>query len=237
MNTSENHVDIGGYVAGELSAAHAEAVDAHLETCEPCREEVESLREIKEFLGALPPEALLDGPPENADLLLRRTLRQVRSEASSVRTRNRSLAAAAAVVVAAAGLGIGVLVGRSGQDSGTPVALPPPATSSPTTEVPGTRFASGTDPATGARLTVGVVPAAGWVKVNASVMGIPAGQRCRLIVVAKDGSRQVAGNWLVSAQAAQEGVNLDGSALIDPADVASVVVENTDGHQFVHVEI
>lgn len=238
MNTSDSHVDIAGYVAGELTPAEREAVETHLGTCAECREEVESLREMQEFLGVVPPEALLDGPPDDGDLLLQRTLRQVRTESASARNRNRLLAGAAAVVVAAAALGAGVLVGQSGH--GTQEASPPspPASSSgPPTAVPGTRFASATDPTTGARLTVGVMPAAGWVRVNASVTGIPAGQRCQLIVVGKDGTREVAGNWLVSPSAEQAGVNLDGSALIDPSDVSSVLVQNTAGKTFVEAKV
>jgi hypothetical protein len=82
-------------------------------------------------------------------------------------------------------------------------------------------------------LTVAVVPAAGWVKISAAVTGIPEGQRCRLMVVSRDGSRMQAGGWLVSAKGAAEGTTLEGSALIDPANVAAVVVENTGGQQFV----
>lgn len=237
MNTSDSHVDIAGYIAGDLTAAEREVVEAHLVTCAECREEVESLQEMRDFLGALPPEALLDGPPDGGDLLLQRTLRQVRGEAATTRTRSRLFTAAAAVVVAGAALGAGVLLGHSGQSS--PVAEPGPPISSPAppTTVPGTRFASATDPTTGARLTVGLVPAAGWVRVNASVTGIPAGERCRLIVVGKDGTRDIAGNWLVSAAAETQGVNLDGSALIDPSNVSSVLVQNTEGKTFVQVGV
>lgn len=51
-------------------------------------------------------------------------------------------------------------------------------------------------------LTRAVVPAVGWVRVNAAVTGIPAGQQCRLIVLGRDGSRQLAGSWLVSTAGA-----------------------------------
>jgi hypothetical protein len=237
MSMNDEHEDLAGYVAGELSAGEAQAVDAHLATCPDCRAEVESLNEMREFLGALPPEALLDGPPEGGDLLLQRTLRQVRSEARSSAGRGRFVAVAAAVVVAAAALGAGVLVGRSGTSSAPseagPGQLPPaPATSS---AVPGTKTVTGTGP--GTRLTASIVPAAGWVRVEAAVTGIPAGQKCRLVVVGKDGDREIAGGWLVSEKASREGAKLYGSALVAPADVASVVIENTDGHEFVQANL
>ncbi|MGP4014777.1 anti-sigma factor family protein [Saccharopolyspora sp. 5N708] len=232
MSTSQNHhFDLEAFVTGDVDVAQRRDVEEHLATCAECREEVESLREMEEFLGALPPEALLDGPPDDADLLLQRTLRQMRSESSGARGRTRLLTSAAAVLVAAAALGAGVLIGGSGDDASPHLAAPP--TSAPTNEQAGIRFASGTNSATGARLTFRMTPAAGWVQVNASVAGIPAGEKCRLVVIGKDGSREVAGGWVVSEKAEKDGVNLDGSAPIDPANVSSVLVENTDGHQFV----
>lgn len=100
--------------------------------------------------------------------------------------------------------------------------------------MPGTKTVTGTG--TGTRLTARIVPAVGWVRVEADVTGIPAGQKCRLVVVGRDGDREVAGGWLVSEQSSREGAKLYGSAPLDPADVASVVVENTDGHEFVQAD-
>src|ERR687898_3441684 len=67
--------------------------------------------ELAELLGEGPPEALLDGPPD-ADLVLRRTLRQMRSETAAHRRRRRlpRLVAAAAVAALLAG---GVAIGRA----------------------------------------------------------------------------------------------------------------------------
>lgn len=103
--------------------------------------------------------------------------------------------------------------------------------------MPGTRYAQATDPATGARLSVEVTPAAGWVRLSAQVAGIPAGEKCRLVVVGAGGERQTAGSWVVSAKAAQDGSDLDGFALVAPAGVTAVVVENFAGRQFVSAPI
>ncbi|MHA7262819.1 hypothetical protein ACX80W_06390 [Arthrobacter sp. TMN-37] len=85
---------------------------------------------------------------------------------------------------------------------------------------------------TGARLTVSVQPAAGFVKVNAAVTGIPAGERCRLIVEGLDGSREIAGSWVISEKGAVEGTAIAGSAIFDPAKVRAVMIENSDGKRF-----
>jgi hypothetical protein len=107
-------------------------------------------------------------------------------------------------------------------------ASPPPA---------GTRVASVQDRRTGARATVKVEPAAGWVRVEAAVSGIPAGERCRLWVVARDGARLLAGSWLVSDKGAREGTTLDGAALVEPTRVAAIVVDNFAGERFVRVPV
>jgi len=132
-------------------------------------------------------------------------------------------------------LAAGVIVGRGQQAQPPPVARPAP--SALPTPPPGTKVGSAVDATTGARMTVKVTPAAGWVRVSAAVSAIPAGQQCRLWVVARDGSRQLAGSWLVSATGARDGVTLDGSALVAPADVAAVQVDNTGGRPFVTVPL
>jgi hypothetical protein len=77
----------------------------------------------------------------------------------------------------------------------------------------------------------------GWVRLSATVGGIPAGEKCRLEVVGKDGSAVLAGSWLVSPAGEANGTTLNGSALIDPAQVASVRVVSTAGEQYVSVNV
>jgi anti-sigma factor RsiW len=215
--------DLGAYALGGLTAREKADIDEHLAECETCRDELAELREVADRLGEVPPEFFLDGPPEGGDLLVRRAVTRVRTERQGAVTRRRLLTAAAAVVVGALVLGAGVVAGRE-------TAPAAPSASAP---VVGTRTVSATDAGTGAAITAQVIPAAGWVRVSAEVTGIPAGQRCRLVVVGAGGERQVAGSWLVSAKAAAEGSDLDGFALVAPAAVTAVVVENFDGHQYV----
>ncbi|WP_370934821.1 anti-sigma factor [Amycolatopsis sp. cg13] len=233
MNTADEHVDLAGYLSGQLASGEQRDVEAHLDGCERCRAEAASLREVQSFLGELPPEALLEGPPVGADLVMQRTVDRVRAESRAQAGRGRSMAVAAAVVVAAAAVGVGVLVGRS--SSGPAVAVPTAPPPSSTSVVPGTKVISG---ASGqARLTASIVPETGWVRVDGSVTGIPAGQKCLLVVIGKDGQRQVAGGWMVSERAARDGAYLYGTAVVDPAQVAAVVIENTAGHRFVEADV
>jgi hypothetical protein len=235
MTMNEQHVDIDAYVAGELTPDQAAQVEQHIAGCEECRQETDTLREMQEFLGEVPPEALLEGYPEDADLVLQRTLRRMRSESSADRRRSRFLTAAAAVVVAAALVTGGVFVGQSTSGGQQPIAG---GTQTPTATQPaGVRFASSTDATTGARITVRVTPAAGWVRLNAAVSGIPAGEKCRLIVVSKDGTHESAGSWVVPNKEISEGTTLDGAALIAPNDVKAVLVETTDGKRYVSTDV
>ncbi|WNV89358.1 zf-HC2 domain-containing protein [Umezawaea sp. Da 62-37] len=234
MTTRHDQQLLGAYVLGALDEQEVRAVEDHLSTCPECRAELDDLRAVEASLGDVPPEALLDGPPEGGDLLLQRTLRQMRTErGGAVRRRQFALGAAAAVVIAVV-LGSGVVVGRS--TAPQEEALPAPVTSTANPPA-GTKVSSFTDPDTGAVMSVQVKPAAGWVRVNAAIGGIPQNEKCRLFVVAKDGHREEIGSWLVSKTGESEGTNLDGSALIAPDDVAAVEVVNFDGKKFVTVPV
>ncbi|TQJ05492.1 anti-sigma factor family protein [Amycolatopsis cihanbeyliensis] len=221
---------LGAYALGTLDTAEARAVQQHLASCPNCRAELDGLMEVRDMMGELPAEALLHGPPESSELVLGRTLRQVRTEAVAGRNRGRVLTGVAAVIVVGIVLAAGFLVGQNSTGT-TNVAQPPPVTGTALPE--GTRVISGDDPRTGARMTARVTPAAGWVRVNASVSGIPAGERCLLLVVDEEGDRRIAGSWVVSDKGAVEGTTLDGSAIVRPAEVTAVEVTNVSGTRFV----
>jgi hypothetical protein len=188
--------------------------------------EAAELTALRELLGEIPPEAFLDGPPEGADLVLPRALRRINEEKAAGRRKRTVTITAAAALVALAALGGGILIGRGAETQPAVSAAGPAATN-----VPGTKKLTGNS--SGVKLAATVVPADGWVWVHASVSGIPAGQKCRLVVVSRTGQTEIAGSWLVSAKASTTTTKLDGSALVAPADVAAVQVENLAGHVFV----
>jgi predicted anti-sigma-YlaC factor YlaD len=227
---------MGGHLADGLDDEARRAFERHLASCPRCRAERASLAALEQALRDVPPEAVLDGPFDGSDLVVQRTLREVRVEAARRGRRRWASAAVAAAVVILAAVAGGFLLGRAG-DQAPPAASAPVPDATPVLPPAGTRVASTTDDVTGARATVRVEPAAGWVRVHAAVAGIPAGQRCRLWVVARDGTRELAGSWLVSEAGARDGTSLDGTALVAPDDVVAVEVDNVDGEQFVTVEI
>lgn len=213
---------LGAYVLGALDEHEAREVSAHLATCPECRAQVADLTQVRAALGDVPPEALLDGPPDEDDLLLRRALVRVRQERrAGVRARNLALSAAAVVVVALA-LGGGVLLGKANSAPAAPASAVTTAGAEHLTGDSG-----------GVRLDATVMPASGWVRVRATVSGIPAGQRCQLVVVSTSGRSEVAGSWLVSPKAAAHGIHLEGAALVDPHQVARVEIRSFTGYMFV----
>jgi hypothetical protein len=215
-----DRAELAARVLGLLDDAAARAVDAHLARCTPCRREWEELREMTDVLGEVPPEAALDGPPDG-DLVLQRALRQVRTEARATRRWRRARVAVAAAAAVAVVLGGGLVAGRATAPESAVVA-----------QTPGTVTLQGVGEP-GVRMTADVVPAAGWVRLVATVQGIPAGERCRLVVITRDGGREIAGSWVVPPAGPAEGTTLGGSAAVSPEDVAGVVVENEQGREFV----
>ncbi len=235
MNGMHDPGELSAHALGLLTGAQARAVEQHLAGCAACRLEWSELREATTRLDAVPPEMFLDGPPEN-DLVLQRTLRQIRTETGSRRNRRRFGQVAAAAVVAAALLGAGAFVGQQLVPQPSVVAAPAPVPAPPPAPVPeGALTAAGSQgPVT---MSATITPANGWVRLAATVRGIPPGERCSLIVLAKDGSEHLAGSWLVGQPSPVPGAPLQGSTIIDPAEVAGVTVRNEAGREFITVRV
>jgi anti-sigma-K factor RskA len=219
---------LGPYVFGALGPDETSAVEQHLAGCADCRRVVTELEETKNLLGEVPPEAFLDGPPDDGELVLQRTLRAARAseampagEQPSQRRRWMSAAAAAAVIAAIA-LGGGVLIGQRTAEPG-----------SGQSPVAGSKKMTATDSATGASMATTVEPREGWSWVSVQVTGLKVGAACELVVTGKDGKTYVAGSWLVSKKAAREGSRFGGGVLLPIGDVASVEVRTADGEHVV----
>src|SRR6185437_9044513 len=152
---------LGAYVLDVLDPEERRQIDEHLAGCAECRAELAELEAVKDVLDELPPEALMHGPPD-ADLVLQKTLRQMRSESTAQDRRGWSMAVAAAAIVVAVALGAGVAIGRgtNGTIQGgganpqpSVITVNPPGSPLPS----GTRSGKTTDPTTGATIDATVV--------------------------------------------------------------------------------
>jgi len=222
---------IGAHLLGLLDPDELRTLQTRLAADADYRREMEELQEMTRLLAQVPPEALLDGPAEG-ELVLQRALRQIRTEGAARRRRRLAGLAAVAAVAVAVLLGGGVLVGRA-------TAPPAPTGSTASTEIvvaqpgapaPGGRTMQGRDG--DVTMVVTITPAAGWVRVTANVAGVPAGQRCHLVVLARDGSRAIAAGWVASPAGEHAMTTLNGSASVAAQDVAAVLVENEAGRRF-----
>jgi anti-sigma factor RsiW len=190
---------LGAYVLGQLDREESATVRHHLEHCAVCRDELAALEAVKRDLDSAPPELVLEQLDLDLDaasgiddeLLLRRTLRQMRAESGQRQggrqRRGRALAVAAAVVLLGLGAGVGIAVDR---------AITPPAVQS--TSPSFAALGQHTDPQTGIGLTAQYADAPGWVRLQVRVSGAPVGATCRLFAVGRDGSRQEAGSWVIA---------------------------------------
>ena len=138
------------------------------------------------------------------DPLLSRTIHAVRG-ASTRATRTRiALLVAAGLLVLAGLIGGGVLLGT------------PPVTTLVAT-APG-------DPAW---VRVAVRPYEGGSAAEVTESGLPAGARCQLVLVTRNGTRLPIGGWRVGPQSTSW--PMVGSAWVDPADVTGIDVRVANG--------
>ncbi|MFI5697859.1 anti-sigma factor family protein [Kribbella sp. NPDC051586] len=229
--TEHDRMQLGAYALGALEPGEAADVDEHLATCAECRAELAELSEMKDFLGEVPPEAFLEGPPEGGDLLLQRTLREVRESSAEPplpvpvkRSRSRWLMVAAALVVVGGALGGGVALGRST----APQATEPAA---------GYKEVTAIDTSTGAKMATTVEPRTGWSWVQVQVTGLKSGDQCQLLVTDRTGKTWTAGSWVVSDKAAKNGSTFGGGVLVPLDQVHSVEIRTLQGKHVVTATI
>jgi hypothetical protein len=204
-----NNPDVERYLAGTLDEERSRLLEQHLRTCARCSEEVAEFAEFQRIV-----DSVVNEPPPDGDLVLQRALRQIRAEAAAKRRRRAAVLGSAAAVVLAVAVATGMVVGRSGDSLG-PVR------------------ASATDPGTGAALAVSFADTSGWSHFSAAVTGVPVGTQCELVLVGRDGRRTVAAGWRVGADKSTVDVN----TLMDPADIASVRLEDPSGARLVTVNL
>ena len=191
---AEARPSLGVYVLGAIEPAERSLVDAHLLTCQDCRDELAGLAGLPALLARVNPDEISricaddtvrpmakdEQPPEE---LLGTVLGL--AEARRRRNRWRYLATAAAVAAIAGGLFGGLKTATS--------------TTTTRTEVIGTtgnwETVNGTNQATGATATVAYSPQLWGTAVEVLVDRIPIGTTCQLWVVHPDGTRTQAASW------------------------------------------
>lgn len=182
---------LGVYVVGAIDPADRTVVDAHLEQCADCREELAGLAALPALLGRVPladaerltlaGDLLADIAPADAEPsadLLQSLLHRASARRKVSRWRGITAAAAAAVLLAGGGAAVATAVGSHSaiqQD-----------------------MARGSDAATHVSAVVAYSPAAWGTAMQVRVSGVPAGTTCKFWVVTRAGQRALAGTWTAS---------------------------------------
>jgi len=217
---------LGVYVLGAVDPLTRSAIEAHLDTCADCRAEWESLAGLPAVLDQVTLDDLSVAAPANAPEasadLFDRILTQARAEEQHRPVRSRTMrhrwvAAVAAAVVLIAGVGVGVVV--AGRDHGAPSG-----------SVADTRVGVNGD----VRMTVALAAQTTGTSIKVAVSGLPNDEHCRLIAVAKDGTRDVAGRWDATYEGSAQQV---GSTRIPRDQLAKLVLVGTGGHRLVQVTV
>jgi hypothetical protein len=185
---------LGVYVLGAIDPAERSLVDAHLSTCQECREELAGLAGLPALLRRVPigeAQQLADDPEDvprdemPSDLMLQSLLN--RTTRIRQARRWRGLAAAAAVVLAAGTAGA-IGYGALHQD-GPPSSLASGEPAGHFTTV------SASDPHTHVSASIRYTRMEWGTAVDTLVKGVPANTRCQLEVTDSTGHTTVVGGW------------------------------------------
>lgn len=205
MECPEARISLGVYVLGAIDPAERAQVDAHLATCQECRDELAGLAGLPALLGRISKEeaiALADpegeafplaevAAPEPPRELLATVLDLTAARRRRRRWRDAGIGVAAAAIVAAGvfgGLRLGSSPAQPAATAGTQQNLYVGPQNSPMQTVTGH---SG-----GMTATVSY-SAMGWgTAIDTKVDGIPEGTNCHLYVIDSKGNRYLAGNWV-----------------------------------------
>jgi anti-sigma factor RsiW len=240
-------LSLGVYLVGALEPAERAEVEAHLASCPDCQRELDELAALPSMLDLLriedvePMQAAAlgrrsdgsSGPAliPSADLFERFAAKargdnlpdEMPDELASRRdraarfTRFRVLtSAAAAVIVVGAGVGIGVAVSDSSHHA--------------TTNVPGSiHVANGR-----VQMQVRLASQTTGTTLRLSVSGLPDDEHCQLYAIAKDGTRELAGQWNATYSGRAQ---FWGSTSIPRADLSQIVLLGTDGTRLVTANV
>jgi hypothetical protein len=194
---TEARHSLGVYVLGAIDPVERGLVDAHLETCQECRDELAGLAGLPALLARLDPDEVsrisADDPvhafaDERPPAELIGTVLDM-AKARRRRERWRYVSAAAAVVVLAGGLFGGL---RSATSTTQKVFVP-------TGSEGAWERVAGTNQATGVSATV-VYSGEKWGQAfEVLVDRIPRGTTCQLMVVHPDGTRTQVAAWTTAS--------------------------------------
>lgn len=216
LDCNDATVSLGAYVVGALDHTERVEVEAHLAQCARCREELGDLAPLPGLMSRLTLNEAIAGPPsldaQGSAAMLDRLLAAAATERRRASRARWLAAAAAAVLIAGAGTGA-VLATR---DHGAHWQQTAAAAAGPV------------------HLTVRLADYASGTKLDMTMSGVAAGQRCSLVAVGRDGRTEDAGWW----EATYEGTaHITGTTSIARKDLTQLKVVTATGRTLVVVPV
>ena len=208
LSCSDAAVALGAYVLGSLDRSERIALEAHLEFCPHCRDELAELAPLPGLLSRLTVDEAITGPPPVDDAMLERLLAAA-SRDRRVARHHRWLAAAAAVVVLAGGTTAGIAGWNAAH----------------------TKHWQQLSASAGAvHMRIDIEPASTGTTLQLWLRGVSNGERCRLIAISDTGERDVAGSW----EATYSGTaTIKGTTSIQRSHLSRLVIETYGGQTLV----
>ena len=193
--------NVGAYLLGALDPADRAVYQAHLAGCPLCEAELLRMAPLPGLLQRIAEDDFADPDDEDAA-----TTAPVPVVPPARRSRMPVALAAAAVVLVLALAGIAAVT-----------VFAPPG--------PDRVTWSAQDPDTGIRADVDLTERPWGTELSIRMRDVPPGKPCKLVVRARDGSREVAGWWAAGTTAEEE---IPGSTSFDLAAIARVEVVTGD---------
>lgn len=196
---------LGVYVLGAIEPAERARLEAHLESCPACRDELAGLAGLPALLGRVDEAQVteLAGPdPELLEGLLARAAAERRPAWGRRLGGGGSwapLAAAACLLLVVGALFGGLLtgIGRDDRTASPPTVTPSVSPSTAPSPSPQGERISAEDPRTGVKGYVLLREKKWGTSLDFFLAGVKKGSRCKLRVVARDGRRDMLGSWYV----------------------------------------
>jgi len=197
---------IGALVIGGLDAAESAALLAHMDNCDECRSEAESLAGTANLLDLVDPARLAAPAPSPPDGLAERISERIGEEKRQRRRRRTTLAGGGvAFAAAAAAIAAIVLPGNSG--------------TSQSQDVQNLAFAGLPG---GVTINAALEPRPSGTEIRMSVRGIRSGTLCRVFVRRSTGALVPAGSFRYVYDTDQAPADL--TTAVDLADMRAVIV-------------
>ncbi|GAA2427106.1 hypothetical protein GCM10010191_44870 [Actinomadura vinacea] len=209
---AEVRASLGVYVVGAIDPADRARLEAHLDGCPACRDELAGLAGLPALLGRVNQAQLTQvagPPPELLDSLLARAVerrRGVRGLLGRLAGGGRSgtgrlwwtPAALAACALLLAGALAGGLVTELARD-GRPVARPTATPASPPVPAePGGERLNAANASNQVKAVLVLYKKKWGTKVELQLAGAPFGGHCRWYAVARNGQKDMLGSWYVA---------------------------------------